>query len=107
VHPDDDLTIISTAGQALRLKVKDIRQAGRSTMGTRLIHLKEGDTVASVARLAARDLAPSAATEPANGAGQGKLPEAAAVEAALEAAEAEAALPTLESNGNGVEHADE
>ena len=37
-------------GQALRTKVKEIRQAGRPTMGTRLINLKEGDTVASVAR---------------------------------------------------------
>ncbi len=56
VRPEDELTIISTAGQALRLRVSDVRQAGRSTMGTRLINLNEGDTVASVARLAAADL---------------------------------------------------
>ena len=57
VHEDDELTVISTSGQAIRLKVKGVRQAGRSTMGTRLINLKEGDTIASVARLAARDIA--------------------------------------------------
>jgi DNA gyrase subunit A len=57
VHGDDELTVISTSGQALRLKVKDIRQAGRSTMGNRLINLREGDLIASVARLAAKDIA--------------------------------------------------
>ena len=58
VHEDDEITLISTNGQALRLKVKHIRQAGRATMGTHLINLKEGDTVASVARLSVQDLAP-------------------------------------------------
>jgi DNA gyrase subunit A len=56
VRPEDELTIITSAGQALRLKVADVRQAGRATMGTRLINLKDGDSVASVARLAAADL---------------------------------------------------
>ena len=60
VRPEDELTIITSAGQALRLKVADVRQAGRATMGTRLINLKEGDMVASVARLAAADLRLSA-----------------------------------------------
>ena len=67
VHPDDEITLITTNGQALRLKVKHIRQAGRATMGTRLINLKEGDTVASVARLSAKDLEPAVAEEPKNG----------------------------------------
>jgi DNA gyrase subunit A len=58
VSEDDEITVISTNGQALRLKVKHIRQAGRATMGTHLINLKEGDTVASVARLSAKDLEP-------------------------------------------------
>ncbi len=75
VHPDDDLTLITTFGQALRLKVKQVRQAGRPTMGTRLINLKEGDTLASVARLAAKDLAPVMAE---GGNGQSE-PEAAVV----------------------------
>jgi DNA gyrase subunit A len=74
VHPDDEITLITTAGQALRLKVKQVRQAGRSTMGTRLINLKEGHTLASVARLAAKDLAPVMA-ETGNGHAE---PEAAA-----------------------------
>jgi len=67
VHEKDEVTIISANGQSLRMKVADIRQSSRSTMGTRLIHVKEGDSVASVARLAAKDLAGAAVEEPANG----------------------------------------
>ena len=60
VREEDEVTIMTTNGQTLRLKVAAIRQSSRSTMGTRLINLKEGDTVASVARLAATDLAAAA-----------------------------------------------
>lgn len=67
VHEGDEITIISTAGQSL--KVAEVRQSGRSTMGTRLIQLKkDGDVVASVARLAGADLAlvePAAPATPA------------------------------------------
>ncbi len=68
VREEDEVTIITTGGQTLRLKVAEIRQSGRSTMGTRLIHVKEGDSVASVARLAAKDLAASGSAEVANNA---------------------------------------
>lgn len=56
VDEDDDLTIISSGGIVLRTKMKQVKQAGRATMGVRVINLKEGETVASVARIAAKDL---------------------------------------------------
>jgi DNA gyrase subunit A len=56
VDKDDDLTIISSGGIMLRTKVKQIKRAGRATMGVRVINLKEGETVGSVARIAAKDL---------------------------------------------------
>ena len=40
----------------LRTKVKQIKRAGRATRGVRLIGLQEGDSVASIARIAAADL---------------------------------------------------
>jgi DNA gyrase subunit A len=64
VQPDDQITIISVNGQAIRTTVSDIRLLGRATKGTRLMNLKPGDTVASVARLAAADLPAPEATEP-------------------------------------------
>jgi DNA gyrase subunit A len=56
VDEEDDLTIISSGGIVLRTKMKQIKRAGRATMGVRVINLKEGEIVASVARIAAKDL---------------------------------------------------
>jgi DNA gyrase subunit A len=56
VQEADDLTIISINGVVLRTKVKQIKQAGRATRGVRLIGLKEGDSVISLARIAEADL---------------------------------------------------
>jgi DNA gyrase subunit A len=63
VDPEDDLTIISGGGIVLRTKVKQIKQAGRATMGTRVMNLKEKDTVATVARIAAKDLEQAGAAD--------------------------------------------
>ena len=56
VQEADDLTIMSAGGVALRTKVKDISQTGRVTRGVVLMNLAEGDSVASVARVADADL---------------------------------------------------
>jgi DNA gyrase subunit A len=56
VQKDDDLTIITSNGVAIRIKNKDVKQAGRATKGVHLIKPQEGDSVASVARIAAEDL---------------------------------------------------
>ena len=56
VQSSDDVTIISTNGIVLRLKVKTLKQAGRATRGVHTIKLQTGDNVAAVARIAAADL---------------------------------------------------
>ena len=56
VQKADDLTIITSNGVAIRIKNKDVKQAGRATKGVHLIKPQEGDYVASVARIAAEDL---------------------------------------------------
>ena len=56
VQKDDDLTIITANGVAIRIKVKEVKQAGRATRGVHLIKPQEGDSVASVARISAEDL---------------------------------------------------
>lgn len=56
VQKDDDLTIMTSNGVTLRLKVKDVKQSGRSTRGVHLIKPQEADAVASVARISAEDL---------------------------------------------------
>ena len=73
VQEADDLTIITANGMVLRTKVKDVKQAGRATRGVHLMDIKEGDRVASIARIAAAELKKVGANpngEPAVEAGQ-------------------------------------
>ena len=63
VHDDDDLTIISSGGIVLRTKMKQIKRAGRATMGVRVIDLRKGESVAAVASIAAKDLQQAGAEE--------------------------------------------
>ncbi len=67
VQPADHLTLISAGGVVIRLKVKDVKAAGRATRGVRLMRLGEGDYVASVARIAAEDLKRAGAQVNGNG----------------------------------------
>jgi DNA gyrase subunit A len=56
VQKNDDLTIITSNGVAIRIKNKTVKQAGRATKGVHLIKPQPGDSVASVARISAEDL---------------------------------------------------
>ncbi|MBN1248888.1 MAG: DNA gyrase subunit A, partial [Anaerolineae bacterium] len=51
VQDEDELTLMSETGIILRTKVVRIPELGRYTRGVRMMDLKEGDRVASVARL--------------------------------------------------------
>lgn len=48
---DSDLLVISRQGQVIRLGLKGIPVIGRSTQGVRIMRMREGDTVASIAIL--------------------------------------------------------
>ena len=47
VKEDTDLMIITKNGKIIRLESGEIRQAGRSTQGVRLVRMEEGDQVAA------------------------------------------------------------
>ena len=51
VSDEDDLMIINKSGIAIRMSVSDLRVMGRATQGVRLINLKEGDSIAAVAKV--------------------------------------------------------
>jgi DNA gyrase subunit A len=51
VHPDEELTFITTGGIALRTHAHEISRMGRATRGVKVMDLKEGDEIASVAVL--------------------------------------------------------
>src|SRR5580692_3045733 len=47
VKEDTDLMIITKDGKIIRLESGEIRQAGRSTQGVRLVRMEDGDVVAA------------------------------------------------------------
>ena len=51
VAPEDELLMITSANQVIRIAVNQIRRAGRSTKGVRLQRLAEGDEVIAITNL--------------------------------------------------------
>jgi DNA gyrase subunit A len=51
VNDNDELVIISTKGMVIRQSMKDIRIMGRATQGVRVIRLKDGDSIADIAKV--------------------------------------------------------
>ena len=49
VSPKDEVTLISSNGILLRMSAANISQQGRSSQGVRVMDIRDGDTVASVA----------------------------------------------------------
>ena len=49
VRDADEIMLITTGGQMVRIFAKDIREAGRNTQGVKLINLGEGDKLQAIA----------------------------------------------------------
>ena len=81
VTDDNDLMIINRSGITIRTSIEQIRVAGRATQGVRIINLREGDEIASVA------VVPVTEEEE-------ELTEGVVVEGATEGAEASAEVAT-------------
>jgi DNA gyrase subunit A len=101
VMPEDEITLITAGGIALRTAVENVRVAGRPTLGVRVISLDDGDRLASLARLEAnpeenaRVAAEAAATAVATIEEEEEEPDEEAVDEEIEDT-AEAAPETIE-----------
>jgi DNA gyrase subunit A len=51
VEKEDEVTLISARGMVIRTLVESISEQGRATRGVRVMRLKKGDSVASLARI--------------------------------------------------------
>jgi len=56
VQENDDLTIVSTNGLVLRMKVKELSRTGRASRGVLIMDLQERDSMATMARMPAANL---------------------------------------------------
>ena len=75
VHEKDELMLMTTKGQSVRIRIEDIRVTGRNAQGVKLMNLNEGETIQDVATVVADE------------------PDAAEVEAGSETPDVDAAAP--------------
>jgi DNA gyrase subunit A len=55
VRTDDEIMLITAGGQMVRTGVNEIREAGRNTMGVKLVNLDEGDKLQAIAPVIAEE----------------------------------------------------
>ena len=55
VDDSNGLMIINKSGIAIRMAVENLRVMGRATQGVKLINIKEGDSIAAVAKVVHED----------------------------------------------------
>jgi DNA gyrase subunit A len=55
VHDSDEIMLITTGGQMVRIRVSEIREAGRNTMGVKLINLIEGEKLQDIAPVVSQE----------------------------------------------------
>ena len=51
VTSEDELMLMTNSGQSVRIRVAEVREAGRNTSGVKLIGLKEGELLQNVAKV--------------------------------------------------------
>ncbi len=75
VRDEDDLMMITTGGQIVRIGIKGIRAIGRATQGVRVISLKAGDQLVSISRVAREEGEEEGENPEAEGGGEAEAKE--------------------------------
>ncbi|MFI5357225.1 MAG: DNA gyrase subunit A [Opitutales bacterium] len=55
VREQDEVMLLTTKGQSIRTRVKEIRETGRGAKGVKLLTLAEGDSILNIARIVETD----------------------------------------------------
>jgi len=64
VRDSDEIMLITVGGQMVRTSVRDIREAGRNTMGVKLVELEAGDKLQAIAPVISEDKVEATTEEP-------------------------------------------
>jgi DNA gyrase subunit A len=51
VHPEDQISLITSGGIIIRMRVSDVSQFSRATRGVKMVNLGDGDSVSACARI--------------------------------------------------------
>ncbi|MGB0775199.1 MAG: DNA gyrase C-terminal beta-propeller domain-containing protein, partial [Akkermansiaceae bacterium] len=91
VSEEDELMLMTSDGQSIRIRCADVRETGRAAQGVKLVSLKGGESLQDIARVMPDDEEPEA--EEAEG----------AEESAADTTEPQASEETNEDSGEGEE----
>ena len=83
----DELMLMTSKGQSVRIRVAEIRECGRNTQGVKLMDLKDGESIQDVAIVIPDEDESAAGAEPADTPAAGEEPAEASGEAAAEPAQ--------------------
>lgn len=97
VMDEDQLMLMTSTGQSVRINVNEIRETGRNAQGVKLMNLKAGETIQDVATVIADD-EEEAIPEAEDGT---PVPEGAASESAADAESTEAPSGDAEPSSEG------
>jgi DNA gyrase subunit A len=74
VAEDDEIVLITTGGVLIRTRVSEIREAGRSTQGVRLINLGDNEALAGLEKIVDPDDRSNGENGNGHASGNGELP---------------------------------
>ena len=63
VRDSDELMLITTGGQMVRIRVSEVRETGRNTMGVKLVNLRENETLQDIAPVVSQEEVEDESTE--------------------------------------------
>ena len=78
VADDEDIMLMTSSGQSVRIPAESISVVGRATQGVRLMSLKDGETIQDITRVAKDEAVEEEAADPAEA--ETETPEAPAEE---------------------------
>jgi len=70
VYEEDELMLMTSGGQSIRIRVDEVRAAGRNTMGVKLLTLGKGEKLQDIARVIPEETQEAVAEEAEGAAGE-------------------------------------
>lgn len=55
VEETDEIMLMTTTGQSVRIRAADVRQTGRAAQGVKLMNLKQGERIQDIASVVAEE----------------------------------------------------
>jgi DNA gyrase subunit A len=101
VKEGDEIMLMTSAGQSVRIPVADVRETGRNTQGVKLMNLAKGESIQDVARVVTDDEIDAGGDEGSEA--EGEAEAEAGEESKPSAGDGEGTAPEADGDSTGAE----